>query len=476
MTTNPGVMDRHLDQVNSGFPSEVNGQEANRGLHWGYPNLIRRYVMPYPQLFSRSMIRQTRKACLLGITLVMFTITIAGCPGPGNGGGTGGDGSGGTGDGTGGGGGGGDGGGGGSAGTNSVVVLGYNELGMHCMNQDFSELMILPPYNNFRAQVIDRSGEDPRIVTSGVTVRYSIPGNTHSADKTNFWTYAQALLGVALEPNVGLTGNGLTGTMALTGENDWVATGIPITPIDDTGHENPYQLGTVSVLSGGTKIGETQAVVPVSWEINCDLCHNTPGISAATDILRAHDRLHGTQLEQSKPVMCASCHADVALGQSGQPGVSNLSRAMHGAHASRMGAVQLATPCYACHPGIRTQCLRDVHYSHGMTCTGCHDSMTAVAAANRQPWVDEPRCGTCHQRAGFSFEQPNTLFRHSLGHSNVHCAACHGSPHAITPTVNAEDNVQALTLQGHAGVINTCTVCHNQQPDDAFFHHAGGGD
>jgi hypothetical protein len=25
------------------------------------------------------------------------------------------------------------------------VVLGYNDLGMHCMQQDFSEMMILPP-------------------------------------------------------------------------------------------------------------------------------------------------------------------------------------------------------------------------------------------------------------------------------------------------------------------------------------------
>jgi hypothetical protein len=423
----------------------------------------------------RMIVGLSKGMLALGVAAAILGATTGGCPGLGGGIG---DGGGGTGGGNGGGGtGGGDGSGGsGITAGGSIVVLGYNELGMHCMNQDFSEFMILPPYNNLRAQVIDRSGEDPRILSSGVTIHYSIPGNTHSADKTNFWTYAHDLLGVTLEPNVGLTGNGLTGTMEPTGENDWVATGIPITPINDAGYEDPYQLATISVSAGGTKAGQTQAVVPVSWEISCDLCHNTPGISTATDILRAHDRLHNTHLEQSKPVMCASCHADVGLGQNGQAGVSNLSRAMHGAHAPRMGAVQLTSECYACHPGRRTQCLRDVHYSHGMTCTTCHQSMTAVADPSRQPWVDEPRCGSCHQRSGFAFEQPNTLYRHSLGHSNVHCAACHGSPHAITPTVNAEDNVQALALQGHAGVISKCTVCHGQQPDEAFFHHAGGGD
>ncbi len=366
--------------------------------------------------------------------------------------------------------------GGGNGVTTPMVVMGYNELGMHCMNQDFSELMILPPFNSLRAQVIDRTGENPRIVTTGVTVNYTVPGNTHSSDKTNFWTHVNALMGVTLEPDIGLTGNGLSGSMALTGENDWVATGIPITPLDDTGTEDPYPLATITVISSGAQVAQTQAVVPVSWEIRCDLCHNTPGITTDTDILRAHDLLHGTQLEQSKPVMCASCHADVALGQPGQLGIPNLSQAMHGAHASRMGVLDIAEQCYACHPGIRTQCLRDVHFSRGMTCTDCHVSMTAVADPTRQPWLDEPRCEDCHQRAGFSFEQPNTLYRLSLGHGNVHCAACHGAPHAITPTVNEEDNVQALALQGHAGVINTCTVCHRDQPDDAFFHHAGGED
>lgn len=82
--------------------------------------------------------------------------------------------------------------------TRSYVVLGYNDLGMHCMNQDFSQLCILPPYNNLHAQVIERGREEPRIIgsaSSGVTVRYTIPGNTTSANKTNFWNHARALLG-----------------------------------------------------------------------------------------------------------------------------------------------------------------------------------------------------------------------------------------------------------------------------------------
>lgn len=355
------------------------------------------------------------------------------------------------------------------------VVFGYNELGMHCMNQDFSELMLLPPYNNLRAQVL-RRGEEPRIITSGATVNYALPGNTHSVDKTNFWTYAKALLNADLAPNVGLTGNGLSGTMVLTGENDWVATGIPITPLNDLMQEDAYQLADVTVQVNGAEVTRTQAVVPVSWEISCNLCHTTPGISVMTDILRKHDTLHATTLEAGKPVLCAGCHADPALGAAGQPGVSTMSGAMHTSHAPRMSAVNLVVECYACHPGQQTECLRDVHYSAGMVCNDCHTSMAAVGSPTRTPWVDEPRCTDCHHVAGHQYEQTGTLYRMSVGHGNVHCVACHNSPHAITPTVKTQDNLQAIALQGHPGTIDTCVVCHTQKPDESFFHTAGGED
>ncbi len=355
-----------------------------------------------------------------------------------------------------------------------TVVFGYNELGMHCMNQDYSELMLLPPYNNLRAQVIDRSGGNPRIVTSGITVEYALPSHTASSDKTNFWDFAQPLLGVTLAPNIGLTGNGLSGTMSLTGENDWVATGIPVTPLDDSGNLDPYALATITVKSGNTiLVSNDNAIVPVSWEIRCDLCHNTPGVSTYTDILQAHDRLHGTTLEMEKPVLCASCHADPALGANGISGVPALSHSMHSSHAPHMAVVTIGNACYACHPGDQTKCLRDIHFAKGMTCVDCHTSMEAVGDTSRRPWVDEPRCGTCHNVPGHEYEQANTLYRMSKGHGNVHCVACHGSPHAITPTVTARDNLQAEALQGHAGVINTCSVCHKSNPDEGFFHRAG---
>lgn len=354
------------------------------------------------------------------------------------------------------------------------VVLGYNDLGMHCMNQNFSEICILPPYNTLRAQVIYRGGEEPRIVKSGVSVRYSIPGNTVSTTKTNFWQYSKLLFGVNLQPNIGLTGNGLAGFMKRNGkDNDWIATGIPITPITDTGKLDPYQLSRIDVIANGKVAGSTVAVVPVSWEISCNLCHNTPGISVETDILRKHDKLHKTKLEQAKPVLCASCHADPALGTTGKPGVKTMSHAMHGSHANRMAPVaSLGNTCYACHPGFQTNCQRDVHFAKGIFCKDCHGDMKAVGNTNRRPWIDEPRCQSCHlqRKPSFEFEEPGKLYKDSHGHMGVHCSACHGSPHAIAPAVTPPDNAQAILQQGHAGTINTCTVCHSKTPKERFPH------
>lgn len=97
--------------------------------------------------------------------------------------------------------------------------------------------------------------------------------------------------------------------------------------------------------------------------------------------------------------------------------------------------------------------------------------MDAVGSPARRPWIDEPRCSDCHSRPGFQFEEPGKLYRDSVGHGGVHCSACHGSPHAMGPAITETDNVQANLLQGHAGVINDCTVCHGASgPPGEFFH------
>lgn len=149
-----------------------------------------------------------------------------------------------------------------------------------------------------------------------------------------------------------------------------------------------------------------------------------------------------------------------------------MSGAMHGAHATRVDLLpkDFGISCYSCHPGQRAQCQRDIHFERGIDCVSCHGEMADVGDPGRTPWVDEPRCADCHSRQGFEFEPPGVLFRNAVGHGGVACFACHGSPHAITPTVTEVDNLQALRLQGHAGPIDTCITCHTSTPSDPFPH------
>lgn len=350
----------------------------------------------------------------------------------------------------------------------AYVVLGYNDLGMHCLNDGFADLCVLPPANTLRATVI-RRGIEPEIMTSDLVVNYSIPGNTYSVGKTNFWNYEDKLFGVNLPPNMGLFGFGMSGIMQPTLAGDYIAQGIPITPLTDIPAFDPYQLAQIDVRRNGTLVAATEAVIPTSWEMRCDTCHNSVR-SVTMDILMKHDKLNGTNLVNQRPVLCAKCHSDPAIGAPGTPGVKSLSAAMHGFHAKRMRGQTGDTACYSCHPGPKTQCYRDIHKSNNLTCNSCHTSMQSLASSTRTPWVDEPRCGSCHHEPGHEYEQPGVLYRDSIGHNGVKCIACHGSPHAITPTTNARDNKQAVALQGHAGKIDTCAVCHTSQPTESFNH------
>ena len=118
--------------------------------------------------------------------------------------------------------------------TDEYIIVGWNDLGMHCANKDFNSVVILPPYNNLRSQVILKGSptQNPQIVTSGVNVSYEIPGNTYSVGKTDFWNYAYDLFGVNLPDNIGLTGAGLTGSMSYA-DGHYSVDGVPLTPYTD---------------------------------------------------------------------------------------------------------------------------------------------------------------------------------------------------------------------------------------------------
>lgn len=98
--------------------------------------------------------------------------------------------------------------------TASTVVLAANDLGMHCIDKEYSVFSILPPFNVVNAQVIGHSGDGKPVLLdqSRVDVRYSattdVRGsiNSYSRAKTDFWSHANSLFGANLADGQGLTG------------------------------------------------------------------------------------------------------------------------------------------------------------------------------------------------------------------------------------------------------------------------------
>ncbi len=341
------------------------------------------------------------------------------------------------------------------------------------------------------------------------------------------------------------------------------ADGIPITPTDDAGQLNAYPMLRVSAYDkqSGELLGASDVVVPVSTEVGCNNCHATgemaannpaitwisnddPEVQAQKDsfsqlevqsqknILILHDEQQGTDLQNQTPVLCASCHYSFALDLTGggpqgqQKFRPTASQVMHKTHGELRDAagnpiipsgndVPVEKSCYNCHPGKTTQCQRGAMKTVGLECTACHGGLLAVGGKfpllqggsidgthdgkTRRPWVDLPRCQSCHTGdavdhltgEGLVFhedgirlkqayktgdesasallannkrfaENDNTWFRNSKGHNGIACEGCHGSTHAIWPNadVNANDNLTALQLQGHAGTIVECDTCH----------------
>ena len=282
------------------------------------------------------------------------------------------------------------------------------------------------------------------------------------------------------------------------GVNWFEGAGVPFTAFDDFGRQNPYPLVRVQARVDEQVVATTDTVLPVSGEANCRNCHSadvnpseeTPhagsalvnlpeglvasqlddpaigslpvdvSIEYATDlnILRLHDRKHGTDLENEAPVVCQRCHYTPALdlaqvGPLGPPHPdangrtqltqSTMSNVMHGHHgetglfpsipapqqtaagiivnqAERVSALE--QNCYQCHPGKDTQCLRGAMFNGGMLCSDCHGNLEQVGAdfsrdvspsnpgafvlggnfydpgdpQPRVPWANEPGCGSCH--------------------------------------------------------------------------------
>jgi hypothetical protein len=348
----------------------------------------------------------------------------------------------------------------------AYVVLAWNDLGMHCLNPSYDNAVILPPYNTVWAQVIQR-GNPPRVLTTGITVEYSIQGNTYSYGKRSygqFWDNMLKLFGVSLPHDKGLNldnpaiNNGLAGAMVMKADHFQV-NGIPVTPVNDSGAWSPFQVAVITVKDqAGNLLATTRTTVPTSDEINCAKCHGGGTVDPMLDVMLKHDTNLTTTLVASKPVLCAAqCHGSPALGIPLGSSGRYLSQSIHSFHATK-GAT-----CYDCHPGATTSCNRSAkHTAVDGNCITCHGDMNQVGGSigtGRVPWASEPKCVTCHMGVA-GVDTGTTLYRNDPGHGGIYCAGCHGSPHAMVPSNLASDNQQAIQYQGAAKSLGDCGICH----------------
>ncbi|MCF7676442.1 MAG: hypothetical protein K9M97_13925, partial [Akkermansiaceae bacterium] len=306
---------------------------------------------------------------------------------------------------------------GGFAGEGQPTLLGWNNLGMHCMDDDYSVFSILPPYNTIDAHLIDASG---KLVKSGAGITLTFEGiadpdgsiNRTVAGKTNFWEFVQPCYGATLPLEVGLTGVRMPGPgnipqpLTFSGDFNWFeGLGIPIIPVDDAGRRNPYPLLRLTARNAaGAVLATSDVVAPVSGEMDCRACHGSNAGDAAKpqagwvrephasrdyrlNILRLHDEnhladpvfqaalaangfrpegLYATATEGATPILCAKCHVSEALPFPGTADTSALTRAIHHRHENVINPSNGLTlnnsanrsACYTCHPGSATRCLR----------------------------------------------------------------------------------------------------------------------
>lgn len=344
------------------------------------------------------------------------------------------------------------------------TVLGWNDLGMHCMDSSYDTFAILPPYSTIHAQLVDDNGNfvvDPAAL--GITVTYEAVAdpsgsiNTSSAGKTNFWDHVEELFGAAPPVDEGLKGFHMPGSandpQAMefdTGMQWFTAEAIPLTPYDDTYHKNYYPMMRLTARdSGGTVLATADVVLPVSDEMDCSVCHASgtePDAKPAAgwvyagdpvrdyrlNILRLHDDRHlgdpvyqsaletagydqaglySTVTDKGHAVLCAQCHPSNALPGYGIDTLPPFTEVVHSFHAHVtdptngfvLDEANNRSACYRCHPGSTTRCLRG-----------------AMGAAVGADGSLEMQCQSCHGsmskvgtagRSGW-FDEPN-------------CQACH---------------------------------------------------
>ncbi len=331
----------------------------------------------------------------------------------------------------------------------TATIVGWNNLGMHCMDSDYSVFSVLPPYNTIEAQLVVNG----QLVTNGGAYRVTYqaladPSGSFTSTaigKGNFYTYAATLYGAALAPDEGLAGWAMPGVSNIpqsmlfevtnvpapgvaTPVNWFRAEGIPLPPYDDAHEKNPYPLmRMIAWNTSNQPIATNDVVLPISDEMDCRACHASGAQSAAQpaagwvwdglperdyrlNILRLHDErqfagqkdlyasaltargfnasgLYRSVTVDAKPVLCAACHLSEALPNTGYSNIPPLTASVHAFHA------------HVLDPTLKVS-LDDA--ANRAACYRCHPGSTtrclrgAMGGAVAADGSMEMQCQSCH--------------------------------------------------------------------------------
>ena len=376
-----------------------------------------------------------------------------------------------------------------------VIIMATNDLGMHCACPGAEKMLLLPPFNTLRAQVIERGGQSPVVLSdpSDIRVEYDVienyddfnpykpddPSKTDLSTDMYFSTWMDMMPKYGFGPArnaqgaiQGLTGSMLAGEMDAQAEGWWEVIGVPAFPdahnssnpekimIDPLGgpDRNPYLTAEFKVYeqSSGALLATTSATVPVSFG-GCCSCHlqltadngmdPNPDNSFAL-MGQLHERDSGINFALldpdgdgvTGPVRCSVCHWDPAMGESSPPG----------------GYVDPDTGAD----------LPVSQYSFSDVLHRWHVENTEVLSYNPDLATDCYECHPSNEVMCYRGHHTNK----TIGSDNhaVWCSDCHGDLHQRVAEGQLANPWSEATMP-------TCQDCHSSTGENGVLHHAFGG-
>jgi len=378
--------------------------------------------------------------------------------------------------------------------SNDYVVAGYNDLGMHCVCPRADIMMLLPPWNTLRVQVIKRGSPPvPMNDSTKLTVEYKIRENTYGDngpyDLSKDPEYLRWLdtanihfpgSGISRTNRVGLAGYGLSGVMTpeiLTSSPGnakyWLAEGAPAYPPLDTQGDfigpfgdkrKAYLHWDVTVKDKATSavLGTTSTTLPIAFGGCCN-CHQDVAASKGyikqgacgtcpdpydvfEEMMDAHTRDTGVDVLAlvggtydsyghltglATPVRCSKCHSDLAVGGSAALDATWVN------YAKSKGYTSIS-------PFSKV-----LHKFH-------------VESAEVQTFYDsniEKNCYQCHPGGNGTldcYREVHTTIKIGSGKSahNIWCTDCHGDLFQRVSTGQ-------MDKPWHYSTLPTCSDCHN---------------